>query len=275
MFLGFSQTQKAEELFNKRLNQQSAIEGAIAYLELANSETKKSTKCFYLNKAAYLKFFTGALEFYYLPENATSEEIKKSEKYEQLLLTEAQAISKECRLLFADSYNASDFNTLNNDEKNQLAESLSHYGTAMARYSEISGNLTAIKNWPEIKKAMKLIINLSQSPSFYYGAFRTLGIANTKMPSPFGSKDDAKQYLETAVKNTLWSGRSISLYPYNSIALAGLYMKTGKKSDACAILNEVISLKKDEIEKENPKLIPETYLDQKRAIKDFETYKCN
>ncbi len=253
-------SQSVEDLYEDRLNQESAKKAAQIFFEQASVDTNLDTQCQNYNKAAYLTFFRAATELINLPKNTTDEEKKKALEKEKELLKKTMDMTKLCDKSSKPEY---------------YAESLYHFGTALARFSQIEGDFTAFKNWPQIKKSMKTIISLKQSETFYYGAFRTLGIANTEMPPGIGSRSNALRYLETAVNKTLWPARKISLYVFNSISLAKLYFKTDKKKEACEILAEINSLDEEQIFKENFNLAPETILDQKRSIEDFNKFNCN
>ena len=232
------------------------------YQEVAEVETQREKLCFALNRASYLEFFIG---------------VSLADEDDQLLkLKESEETALSCTALYGESLSIEDYEgKLTDDEANVFAQALYLRGTALAKISDIRGAGTAIKNWGTIKKTMTLVKRLGQEAVYYYGADRTLGIANTEIPSPFGSRKKAEKYLNAAVQNTLWPGRSISRHIYNSIGLARLYKKTKRKEEACSILLEILTLTDEEIKRDNFDLYYETLSDQLEAIRFYDKYKCN
>ncbi len=274
---GYSQAtyEQAQIAFDKKHDKNQALIAKNLYKEIYLQSSDTINKCFCLNRISYLDFLSGTRKTIELPTNASKAEIEKAEKEELALLKESIARSQECKNLFGTSLNVGDYDQLSEREITLFTQAHYSHSTSLARASEIEGFRVVLKNWPKIKKSMKFIINFKKESTFYYGPFRTLGIANTKMPSPFGNKDQAYKYLSEAVDQSKWTNKDISKYIYNSIALADYFKKVDEPSKACDILSQIIKLTKTEIENENSQLIAETLIDQKRAVKNFETFSCN
>ncbi len=275
--LAFSQTtlERAQIAFDKKYDKKQALIAKKLYEQIYSLSSQKKDKCFCLNRLSYLDFLAGTRKTIELPAAASKEEIKQAQLQELALLKTSISQSKKCTDLFGSSLNVSDYSELSNEEIKLLSQAYYLHSTSLARASEIEGFRVVLKNWPKIKKTMKFIINLKQESTFYFGPFRTLGIANTKMPSPFGNKKEALKYLTQASQQSRWESKDISKYIYNSIALADYYKKTDDTFQACSILKKIINVSKEEIIKTNHKLIAETLIDQKRAAKNFENFSCN
>ncbi len=238
----------------------NAIKAAKLFEELAKNENNKTEKCFLLNKASYLNFFHGS------QLDNSEEEIK----YLKISMNQAD----QCREQFMKGYDKDVANELDEKTKYEVALSAYQGGTSLARISEIKGTTAALKNWPQIRRRMKFIIKIKKAEVSNYGAHRTLGIANTKMPSPFGNKKKAFKYLSLSVNKTIMNGRGISRYIFNSISLAEYYFKTKKKIEACAVLKEINEITLNEFKKEVPDLYYENKVDQQRSIKFFNEFNC-
>ncbi len=258
----YSQTRgEALELYRLRgENQENSLRGAKAFEGLAATEEDKLEKCFLLNKGSYLNFFYGS--------QLTDED------QELIYLEKSIDLSNQCRDLLITDLDADQVNNLIDKEKDELALSLYQGGTSLARLSEIKGTTTALKNWPEIRKRMNFIIKIKKSETANYGAHRTLGIANTKMPSPFGDKKKALSYLSLSVEKTKWNGRGVSQYLFNSISLADLHFKKKDNEIGCQILQEVNSITKEELRTEVPDLYYENFVDQDRSRRLFNEMDC-
>lgn len=275
--VGYSQTtyEAAQIAFNKKYDQNQALVAKKLYLEIYAKSTDSIDKCFCLNRISYLDFLSGTRKTIELPVNATNIQIEQAQKQELKLLKDSINRANLCKNLYGTSMNVNDYTKLSDKEISLFTQAHYLYSTSLARASEIEGFRVVLKNWPHIKKSMKFIINLKKESTFFYGPFRTLGIANTKMPNPFGNKEEALKYLSQAVNKSKWNNKTISKYIYNSIALADYYKKMNQTTKACTILSEIIKLSSLEIERENSDLIAETLIDQKRAKKNFESFSCN
>ena len=275
--LGYSQSdyETAQLAFNKKYDQNQSLKSKKIYQKIYAQSNEITDKCFCLNRISYLDFLSGTRKTIELPQNASDAEKEIAQKQELALLKNSIQLAQECKKLFGTSFDIGDYTELTNEELNLLSEAHYLYSTSLARASEIEGFRVVLKNWPKIKKSMKFIINLKKEDTFYFGPFRTLGIANTKMPSPFGNKTEAYKYLSQASDNTTWENKNISKYIYNSIALADYYKKVKEPEKACTLLGEILSLTREDIEKTNPSLIAETLIDQKRAKKNYESFSCN
>lgn len=121
---------------------------------------------------------------------------------------------------------------------------------------------------------MTIIINLGQEKVYYYGAHRTLGIANLKMPRPFGSRTKAARYISKAYQGTYSDTYSQSSYSFNTIVYSNLLYTEGKIAEACAELKKLTNLSRNDINELNLSLVPEFILNQKDAKDLFIERKC-
>lgn len=265
----------AKSLYEKRGESFKTAQASIEIYENLLKETSNKEKiCFYANQISYLYFFWSG------QKNSSLSKKERLEK-ERLLCEKSYESAKKCTALFGDSLEVSDYKSLTKVEKKEFARALALLGTSLSRKVEIEDGdslipLKILDTWNNIvEPTMNFIKQLGYADVFYYGADRTLGIANTKMPALFADREIAKESLESSVRNTLWENRTISKYPINSIFLADYYNKIEEdKTKSCDILKEIIDLKNDEIKKENSELYYETITDQKTAKERFLKFDC-
>lgn len=199
--------------------------------ELKNPQAK-TEKAVTLERLSQLHFFMSSFED---SANAESRTRKATE------------LAEESVLIFGPWVSEKDYLQLNSEDRRALSMSLYSYGTSFARYSEIQGTLTVVTNWPSIQKVMKLVMRLGHPDVAGYGAHRTLAIANTRMPAPFGDKKLAEQYLKFAIQKSDQGG--FSSYLVNHNMLADLLFRLNRIAEACAELKIVAGVSDDQIKK--------------------------
>lgn len=249
-----------DELFaNREIDLETAKEALKCYEKDQVTITNKEQKAHALNRMSYLKFFIA--------------EYHLAEKEETLL--EAINLAEKSMLLFGTKYAVTEYVKLSASEKKLLAEALYNYGLTTARYIDIKGQWEAIKRMEDIKRSMNTIIRIKEESVAFYGAHRTLGIFHTKVPVIAGGKIElAKQYMQTVLENTKFSG-DVSLYPANNLAYADLMFKLEDKKEYCHHINIVAALTEEDVRAMDNGLFFESMQSVKEAKKLVISRKCS
>ncbi len=213
-----------EALYQKRESQFS--ESFSCFENLLSSSTSVLEKTTALNRQSYLNFYYGI-------HLAPGEKLQAMEDS----LSRARASAE----LIAPWLDESKYQALAPALKRQLSTSLYYYGTALAARAEIQGDLAVVLAWPEIQKVMRLILRLGNADVEGFGAYRTLAIANTRIPAiAGGDKKLAEQYFKLILKNT-------STHPSNTLGYADLLRRLDRTPEACALIQNLLSLSPDQI----------------------------
>ena len=249
-----------EDLYsNREKGKAEAVEALSCYAKEQAQSSTREQKAYVLNRMSYLKFFIA--------------EYHLTEKEDTLL--EGIDLAEKSMLLFGTKYAVTEYIKLSAAEKKLLAEALYNYGLTTARYIDIKGQWEAIKRMEDIKRSMNTIIRIKEEPTAFYGAHRTLGIFHTKVPVIAGGKIElAKQYMQTVLENTKFSG-DISLYPANNLAYADLMYKLEDKKEYCHHINLVAALTEDEVRSMDNGLFFESMQSVKEAKKLVISRKCS
>ena len=122
-----------------------------------------------------------------------------------------------------------------------LAQTLYWFGVHLSKFGRTKGVLKSLTKAPDVKKAMKRIIDMGYGDVNHYGAHRVLGRVFYKLPGMFGGdKSKAKAHLEKAFTETLVEGLGISSHGLNNIYYAEALRKKGEKAKACTILKTFV-----------------------------------
>lgn len=236
-------------LFEKHGLEAGASEQAIACyereLQLATTVQVKANSLNYLSQ---LHFFMSTNE---------------DKKNESSRLERATKQGEKSALLFGGWLDEKAYAKLSLADRRLLSVALYNYGTGLARLSETQGSLTVVAKWPTIQKVMKLIMRLGHPDVAGFGAHRTLAIANTRMPAPFGDRKLAEQYLKFAIQKSDRGG--FSSYLVNHTMLADLYFRQGRRADACAQLKIVASIQNEQITSKTAAGVYEGLTDRRNA----------
>lgn len=218
-------------LFQKHGMEAGASENAIAcYERVYNSATTPQEKSNSLNYLSQLHFFMSTNE-------DRANEISRLER--------ATNLGEKSALLFGGWLDEQAYAKLSVDDRRLLTIALYNYGVSLARLSEAQGSLVVVTKWPTIQKVMKLVIRLGHPDVAGFGGHRTLAIANTRMPAPFGDKKLAEQYLKFAIQKSDRGG--FSSYLVNHSMLADLFIRQDRKAEACAQLSLVAKISNEQI----------------------------
>lgn len=249
-----------DELYTKRDTDLATAQEALKCYEIDQTTiTSREQKAHALNRMSYLKFFIA--------------EYHLSEKEETLL--EAINLAEKSVLLFGTKYSVTEYMNLSSPEKKLLAEALYNYGLTTSRYIDIKGQWEAIKRMEDIKRSMNTIIRIKEDATAFHGAHRTLGIFHTRVPVIAGGKIElAKQYLQTVLENTAFSG-DVSRFPANNIAYSDLMYKLENKKVYCHHVNIVAALTETEVRAMDNGLFFETMQSVKDAKKLVISRKCS
>jgi len=155
-----------------------------------------------------------------------------------------------------------------------MAEFIYFYAISLANYSELKHFTEALQNWPTVEKLMINLIKIKASTVQYYGAHRTLAIANMKMPAPFGDLKLAESYMKKAYTETLLS-KGTSVYMFNTVTYAEILIKRGQKNSACLILSQVKDFTPMQIADLNPSYIPENLINLEKAKTLYRESQCD
>ncbi len=236
-----------------------AIEAAEQYSELEKQTENKRLKSFLNSKVGLAWFFVGDRSeskeeqlFYFEKSHQVGFEAIKN------IVTDPDTINKD---------------ELDEEEKDLLAEALYIYGIGLSKWAQTMHFTKIVKEWPKVRNSMEQIRKIDRSESNSYGALRTLGIANTKMPSPLGSKKDAMFFLKTAFTKTL-TRFNISSHSYNNLAYAEILFHFKQNQEACNILQIQANLTEEDIKELDPTRIPETTKEVDLAYQMFIKENC-
>lgn len=223
--LSVAQTIDCEALYADRGAGLSRSQEAYTCFEkLTPVDNVKSARRF--NRLAYLKFFMAE---HFLETKAET-------------LLESMALAEKGMLVFGKKYDLAAYRALSNEEKEELAWALYHYGLATSLYVDIKGITEALRRMDDIKRSMSTILRIEQFSIAHSGAHRTLGIFHMKVPAIAGGDIEiAKNYLPLAVNSTLRTG-GLSVYPLNNSVYADLLYKLGQKEASCVQLQMVADL---------------------------------
>lgn len=241
---------------------------------LSPEATSKALECYYktdssspiekaqiLNQKAYLLFFQA------------EHEVDSENKALQLeKLDVAMATAKEAAIIFGPFLDFDSYRNLANSESRLLSRSLYLYSTILARISSIQGPVSIISQWPEIQKILKMVLRLKNSDIEFYGAHRTLAIANSRLPAGFGDKKTAEQFFQFAIQNTL-KRDGLSAFIDNTIYYAELLWITDKDQESCQLLKLASEVTDAEIGEWAPLHIFESQLARKNAALEW-AQKC-
>lgn len=229
------QLQECENLYAIRDTQFN--EAFSCFENLMQSDLTSLEKSKALNRISYLHFYYG-IHF---------DESQKLARMEQSLEVAKMASEQLSPWMDEVKYKA-----LSPEERREVSNSLYFYGTALAAKAEIQGNLAVIVAWPEIQKVMKLILRLGNADVEGYGAYRTLAIANTRIPAiAGGDKKLAEQYFKLILKNT-------ADYPANTLGWVDLLLRLDRTTEACGQLKTLVDLTTEEIVKKKPGILEVT-----------------
>lgn len=218
-------------LFEKHGLEAGASEQAIACYEREYSvAATPQAKASALNYLSQLHFFMAGSEDRANEKSRLERAVRQSEK---------------SALLFGGWLDEQAYAKLSIEDRKLLTVALYNYGTSLARLSEEQGSLIVVAKWPTIQKVMKLVMRLGHPDVAGFGGHRTLAIANTRMPAPFGDKKLAEQYLKFAIQKSDQGG--FSSYLVNHTMLADLYFRQDRKVEACAQLRIVANLQNEQI----------------------------
>lgn len=238
-----------EALYEKRHQQFS--ESFSCFEDILKGNSSLLEKATALNRQSYLNFYYGI-------------HLVPSEKLQAM--EDSLVRAKSSAELLAPWLDEAKYQTLNPELKRQLSFSLYYYGTALAARAEIQGDLAVVLAWPEIQKVMRLILRLGNADVKGYGAYRTLAIANTRIPAiAGGDKKLAEQYFKLILKNT-------TSHPANTIGYADLLRRLDRTSEACSLIQSLLSLNQDQVLELQPGIL-EVSKDIKEA-KSFSNSFC-
>lgn len=218
-------------LFEKHGLEAGASEKAIACYESAFREaTTLQERSSSLNYLSQLHFFM-----------STKEDVAN----EMVRLERATQLAEKSVLLFGAWLDEAAYAKFSLADRRLLSIGLYNYGTSLARLSEAQGSLVVVAKWPSIQRVLKLVMRLGHPDVAGYGGHRTLAIANTRMPAPFGDKKLAEQYFKFAIQKSDRGG--FSSYLVNHTMLADLYFRQDRKADACAQLRIAAVLTNEQV----------------------------
>jgi len=218
----------------------------------------KDSKAYGLNKMSYLKFFEG---IYY----GNSPEKKLIKSFE---------LAKEAILLYGEMNDRSILNTLKKSQIQEVALSYYLFGTSVSKYVDLKGKWEAIKRMSEIKNSMKMILSLREPSTYHYGAFRTLGIFNMRVPSiAGGSLPRSKMFFERLI-NASTNNNGVMTYPVGHLYYAEYFWITDQKESACLQLEKLLNLDEEEIKVNHFDLYYETLNDKVLAQRLYDKYRC-
>lgn len=221
--------------------------------ELQNKHVRE-VESDYRNQLAYLYFFA-------------SEEVKtKNERQELQELAKTQ--SEASVALFGELLNEENYLALPSDARLVLSRALYIDGVLLARIAEEKGGLKVINAWPKIQKIMKMVMKLGHNYVEYYGAYRTLAIAHTRMPSFIADRELAFNYYTAIIENTdVGNGRSA--FVANNLFFAELLFKLDKDAEACKQLNLAATATQADIEASAPAHVYESLKNVNEAKRMF------
>ena len=205
----------AEELYSKRGEDvENARKAAEIYKNLATTEEDKEAK------AELLIRHLGSL--YYVGNQLT---VKKEKlKFFRRGATLAETIVE----LVTES---------ETPDEELLSWALYWRGVYLSKFGQTKGVLKSLGLAPDVKGAMKRIIEMGYEDINYYGTHRILGRIFYKIPGFLGgSKKKANVYLEKAFTETLAEGTGISVHGLNNVYYADALVAVGEKEKACEIL---------------------------------------
>jgi hypothetical protein len=154
------------------------------------------------------------------------------------------------------------------------SEILYYYASALGFRSELIGVYEAFSNWSTIKKMLQKIISNGDATVNYYGAYRTLAIANTKIPAPFGDLNTAKTYALKIFNSTKAPILETSIFSMNTVIYATVLRRTDDDATSCAVLKTLTKLNAEELASLNKDLIIENSIQQKSASLLLAEWKC-
>ncbi len=239
---------------------QGAVQNAVNCYkaELSNKQVRE-IESDYRNQLAYLYFFS-------------SEEVASKDDRKRLQEM-AKAQSEASVALFGEYLNEDNYLALPSESRLVLSRALYIDGVLLARISEEKGGLTVINAWPKIQKIMKMVMKLGHNYVEYYGAYRTLAIAHTRMPSFIADRQLAFNYYTAIIDNTdVGNGRSA--FVTNNLYFAELLFKLNKDADACTQLNLAATAAQADVEASAPGHVHESLKSIKEANRIFAD-KCN
>lgn len=238
-------------LFEKHGLEPQASQLAIAcYEKEYNAATSRDVKASALNYLSQLHFFMA---------------VNEDRQNESSRLQNAVDLSEKSVLLFGPWLDDQAYLKLGTDDRRLLSIALYSYGTSLAKLSETQGSLVVVAKWPSIQKVMKLIMRLGHPDVAGFGAHRTLAIANTRMPAPFGDKKLAEQYLKFAIQKSDRGG--FSSYLSNHTMLADLYFRQDRKNEACSQIQLLANLKNEQITSQTEAGVYEGLTERRNAQK--------
>jgi hypothetical protein len=262
LFLGvfaFAQTD-CDSLYEKReAGLVKAQEALSCYESSLPSATVRESQAHTLNRISYLKFFIAE---YFLDQKTA-------------VLYEGMEIAEKSVLLFGPKYSLTDYRLLSPEELKLLAVALYNYGLLTSRYVDLMGTMEALKRMGDIKKSMTSIMRIKEEGTAHYGAHRTMGIFNTKVPAiAGGDMNVAKDFLLKAIEMTQFK-TGVSTYPANNIAYSDWLYKKGQTAESCAQLKLVIALNTTDIRAMNNGLYFESLVDLKKGNELFKNRQCS
>lgn len=219
-------------------------------LQLENKSISRADQSHAMNQLAYLHFFVA---------ERTADKATRSK-----LQTAAKTYAEKSVALFGPSLNYDNYKDLDSDSRRVLTRALYLDGVLLARIAEEKGGFAVVSKWSEIQKIMNMCMRLGHPDVEYYGAHRTLAIANTRMPAMFGDRQLARNYFELIQQNTK-VGTGPSALIVNNILYSELLFKENQSSQACQLLEAAANVTDEWIQLNAPAHIAESLKERDEA----------
>lgn len=152
------------------------------------------------------------------------------------------------------------------------AMGLIYHGVSLAGQAKIfKANGQVWKASGKARKAvrvMKSVIDSGYEDLYQYAAHRVIGGIRLRAPAamPIGNKDEARDHLQTAFKETLMENAPedvrVSVHGLNNLYYASILEHFGEKGEACEILQNFLQQDPNTLMKGR---VPETQLEMKAA----------
>lgn len=191
------------------------------------------------NQISYLQFFISEHEL-------AADSPESNASLQSSFNTSKQNVSSFGKFLDYESYK-----DLDPAQSRILSRALYIYGITLARIAEKKGVMEVMNKWPEIQKVMKLIMRLKNADVEFYGAYRTLAIAHTRMPALFGDKKLAKEYFELIAQKTE-TRDGLSAFLDNNLFYSEFLLSQGQKDLGCQLLKKTSAVTDAEIQAWSP-----------------------
>lgn len=248
----------ANNLYRERLNDhQAAYDAAQLYLQFSSrSEIKHQMQIAYFEAMTFYAYRT------------SDEQVKKT--LFKKLTDQSEAFAKE---IVPNLFGVKP-GELSSDQQNHYAHYLYYYGVSLANFSELDHFTTAVKNWPTVRRSMMELLRLGEQNVHFYGAHRTLGIANVKMPAPFGSVNRAVDYLKIAFEQTFSKKYKTSIYSFNTLHYAIALSKKNLNKEACKLIEDFLTLNDQDLFNMDQHNAPDNILQREEFLGLGSELKC-